>query len=99
MLLFIFVYAFDVHTNDFCRHPISQKVPPCLQKKKLGIISLPVWNQLPHNQQRVHKATELNRPKERLILEQSDRAPFDGEDGKKKDGEKKRKDMENLSAL
>lgn len=42
MLLFIFVYAFDVHTNDFSRYPISQKVPPCLQKKKLGIISLPV---------------------------------------------------------
>lgn len=42
MLLFIFVFAFDVHTNVFCRYPISQKVPRCLQKKKLGIISLPV---------------------------------------------------------
>lgn len=74
------------NTNQICHHPIRQKAPPRLLKQ-LKIIRPLLWNQLPHNQQRVHKAAELNLPKERKISEQSDCAPFDGEDEERKDTE------------
>lgn len=44
--------------------------------KQLAIIRPPLWNQLPHNQRRVHEANELKRPKERQIFWNNLTAPL-----------------------
>lgn len=84
-----FLPGLHAHTAPFLKHirdkaqtrllavQLGRKRFPRLLKQ-LEIIRLPLWNQLPHNQQQVHKANELNRPKERQISEQSDCSPFDG---------------------